>query len=87
TAIGLPDLVQLQYASGAAGRKARRRLAVATRSRTFKEWTRRLESLDVCVTPVATLAEAVRAELRLEKGHGVFRRGRDGRYEIVPRIR
>jgi hypothetical protein len=39
------------------------------------------------VTPVATLAEAVEAELRLEKGRGVFRRGRDGRYEIVPRIR
>ena len=87
TAIGLPDLVPLQYASGAAGRRARRRLAAATRRRTFAEWTRRLESLDVCVTPVATLAEAVRAELRLEKGRGVFRRGRDGRYEIVPRIR
>jgi alpha-methylacyl-CoA racemase len=86
-AIGLPDLVPLQYASGAAGRRARRRLAAATRRRTFAEWTRRLESLDVCVTPVATLAEAVRAELRLEKGRGVFRRGRDGRYEIVPRIR
>jgi crotonobetainyl-CoA:carnitine CoA-transferase CaiB-like acyl-CoA transferase len=87
TAIGLPDLVPLQYALGAAGRRARRRLAAATRRRTFAEWTRRLESLDVCVTPVATLAEAVRAELRLEKGRGVFRRGRDGRYEIVPRIR
>ena len=86
-ALGLPDLVPLQYASGAAGRRARRRLAAATRRRTFKEWTRRLESLDVCVTPVATLAEAVEAELRLEKGRGVFRRGRDGRYEIVPRIR
>ncbi len=86
-AIGLPDLVPLQYASGVAGRTARRRLAAATRRRTFAEWTRRLESLDVCVTPVATLAEAVRAELRLEKGRGVFRRGRDGRYEIVPRIR
>jgi crotonobetainyl-CoA:carnitine CoA-transferase CaiB-like acyl-CoA transferase len=87
TLLGLPDLVPLQYASGAAGRRARRRLAAATRRRTFKEWTRRLESLDVCVTPVATLAEAVRAELRVEKGRGVFRRGRDGRYEIVPRIR
>jgi crotonobetainyl-CoA:carnitine CoA-transferase CaiB-like acyl-CoA transferase len=86
-AMGLPDLVPLQYASGAAGRRARRRLAAATRRRTLAEWTRRLESLDVCVTPVATLAEAVRAELRLEKGRGVFRRGRDGRYEIVPRIR
>ena len=86
-AIGLPDLVPLQYASGVAGRTARRRLAAATRRRTFAEWTRRLESLDVCVTPVATLAEAVKAEIRLEKGRGVFRRGRDGRYEIVPRIR
>ncbi|MGZ5381719.1 MAG: CaiB/BaiF CoA transferase family protein [Thermoanaerobaculia bacterium] len=87
TAIGLADLVPLQYASGASGRNARRRLAAATRRRTFAEWTRRLESLDVCVTPVATLAEAVKAEIRLEKGKGVFRRGRDGRYEIVPRIR
>jgi len=87
TAIGLPDLIPFQYASGAPGRRARRRLAAATRRRTFAEWTRRLEPLDVCVTPVATLAEAVRAELRLEKGRGVFRRGRDGRCEIVPRIR
>ena len=59
-AIGLPDLVPLQYASGAAGRRARRRLAARTRRRTFAEWAKRLESLDVCVTPVATLAEAVR---------------------------
>ena len=51
------------------------------------EWARLLESLDVCVTPVATLAEAVRAEIDLEKGGGVFRRGRGGRHEIVPRIR
>jgi crotonobetainyl-CoA:carnitine CoA-transferase CaiB-like acyl-CoA transferase len=87
TAIGLPDLVPLQYAAGAAGQRARARLAAVTRRRTFAEWTRRLEPLDVCVTPVATLAEAVRAELRLEKGRGVFRRGRDGRFEIVPRIR
>ena len=86
-AVGLPDLVPLQYAAGSAGRRARARLAVATRRLTFARWTRRLESLDVCVTPVATLPEAVRAELKLEKGRGVFRRGRDGRYEIVPRIR
>jgi crotonobetainyl-CoA:carnitine CoA-transferase CaiB-like acyl-CoA transferase len=86
-AIGLPDLVPLQYAAGAAGRRARARLAAATRRRTFAEWTRRLGPLDVCVTPVATLPEAVRAEVRLEKGRGVFRRGRGGRYEIVPRIR
>jgi crotonobetainyl-CoA:carnitine CoA-transferase CaiB-like acyl-CoA transferase len=87
TAIGLPDLVPLQYATGAAGRRARRRIAASTRLRTFAEWTRRLEPLDVCVTPVATLAEAVKAELRLENGRGVFRRGRGGRFEIVPRIR
>jgi crotonobetainyl-CoA:carnitine CoA-transferase CaiB-like acyl-CoA transferase len=86
-ALGLPDLVPLQYAAGAAGRRARARLAAATRRRTFAEWTRRLELLDVCVTPVATLAEAVRAEVRRENGRGVFRRGRDGRFEIVPRIR
>ena len=46
-----------------------------------------LDGLDVCVTPVSTFVEAVDAERRAEKGHGVFRRGRDGRYEIVPRIR
>ncbi|HSB64640.1 MAG TPA: CoA transferase [Thermoanaerobaculia bacterium] len=86
-AVGLPDLVSLQFASGAAGRRARRRLAAATRRLTFAEWTRRLESLDVCVTPVATLAEAVLEEVRLEKGRGVFRRAQGGRYEIVPRIR
>jgi crotonobetainyl-CoA:carnitine CoA-transferase CaiB-like acyl-CoA transferase len=87
TAIGLLDLIPLQYAGGAAGRGARRRLSAATRQRTFRQWTRLLERLDVCVTPVATLVEAVDAERRAEKGRGVFRRGRDGRYEIVPRIR
>ena len=86
-ALGLPDLVPLQYASGAAGRRVRRRLSAATRQRTFAEWTRRLSKLDDCVTPVATLAEAVDAERRAEKGRGVFRRGRDGRYGLVPRIR
>jgi crotonobetainyl-CoA:carnitine CoA-transferase CaiB-like acyl-CoA transferase len=86
-AIGLPDLVPLQYAAGAAGRRARARLAAATRRLTFAEWTRRLKPLDVCVTPVATLPEAVRAEVRLERGRGVFRRARGGRYEIVPRLR
>jgi len=86
-ALGLPDLVPLQYASGEEGRRARRRLAAATRRRTFAWWTRRLASLDVCVTPVATVAEAIEREIRREKGPGVFRRGRDGRSGIVPRIR
>ncbi|MGE5344462.1 MAG: CaiB/BaiF CoA transferase family protein [Acidithiobacillales bacterium] len=86
-AISLPDLVPLQYASGAAGRRARRRLSAATRRKTFAEWTRFLSKLDVCVTPATTLVEAVDAERRSEKGRGVFRRGKDGRYEIVPRIR
>ena len=86
-AIGLPDLVPLQYAGGAAGRRARRRLAAATRRKTYAEWTRLLSKLDVCVTPVTTLVEAVNAERRAEKGRGVFRRTGDGRYEIVPRIR
>jgi len=86
-AIGLPDLVPLQYAAGPAGRRARRRLSAATRQRTFADWSRRLARLDVCVTPVATLPEAVNAERRAGKGRGVFRRGRDGRYGIVPRIR
>ncbi|HEX7615903.1 MAG TPA: CoA transferase [Thermoanaerobaculia bacterium] len=86
-AVGLPDLVPLQYAGGAAGRRARRRLSAVTRRRRLADWARLLETLDVCVTPVATLAEAVDAEQRAEKGRGVFRRGPDGRYEIVPRIR
>lgn len=85
--LGLPDLVPLQYASGAPGRSARRRLAAATRRLTFAEWKRRLEPLDVCVTPVATLAEAVREDLRIEKGRGVFRRESGARCEIIPRIR
>jgi len=86
-AVGLPDLIPSQYADGAAGRRARRRLSAVTRRRTFAQWARQLSTLDVCVTPVATLVEAVDAERREEKGRGVFRRGRDGRYGIVPRIR
>ncbi len=86
-AISLPALVPLQYASGAAGRRARKRLSAATRRRTLAEWKRFLSQLDVCVTPVTTLVEAVEAERLTEKGRGVFRRGEGGRHEIVPRIR
>ncbi len=86
-ALGLPDLVPLQYAGGAAGRRARRRLSAATRRRTFAEWTRFLTDLDVCVTPVTTIVEAVNAERRGDPRRGVFRRGKDGGWEIVPRIR
>jgi crotonobetainyl-CoA:carnitine CoA-transferase CaiB-like acyl-CoA transferase len=86
-AIGAPDLVPLQYAGGAAGARARRRLAAVTRRRTFREWTRLVEDLDVCVTPVATLVEAIEAEKAAAKGQGVFRRGADGRFQLVPRIR
>lgn len=86
-AVGAPDLVPLQYAGGAAGTRARKRLAGITRGRTFRQWSRLLEGLDVCVTPVATLVEAIEAEKAAARGQGVFRRGKDGRFQLVPRIR
>ncbi len=86
-AVGLPDLVPLQFAGGAAGRRARRRLAAATRRRTFGGWSRFLSGLDVCVTPVATMVEAVNAERSGDPLRGVFRRARGGGWEIVPRVR
>jgi alpha-methylacyl-CoA racemase len=86
-AIGAPELVPLQYAGGAAGARARKRLTAITRRRTFREWTKILEDLDVCVTPVATFVEAIEAEKATAKGRGVFRRGPDGRFQLVPRIR
>jgi len=86
-AIDVPGLIPLQYAQGPAGRRARRLLEAATRRRTFREWSRFLERLDVCVTPVASVPEAIERQRTLEPSRGVFRPSATGRGELVPRIR
>jgi len=57
--IGRADLVAAHLATGHAGAKARAELEAAFASRTLAEWMRAFDGVDACVTPVATLDEAL----------------------------
>jgi len=57
--IGRDDLVASQLATGDAGAKARAELETVFASRTLAEWMRAFDGVDACVTPVATLDEAL----------------------------
>jgi alpha-methylacyl-CoA racemase len=54
-----PDLVALQFATGAEGARARNELAAIFASRTRDAWCTRFENVDCCVTPVLTFEEAL----------------------------
>jgi crotonobetainyl-CoA:carnitine CoA-transferase CaiB-like acyl-CoA transferase len=58
-AIERPHLVDQQQARGAAGKAAREELAALFASAPLAHWVALLEPLDCCVTPVATLDEAL----------------------------
>lgn len=58
-AIGRPDLVGQQFATGAAGIAAQAELQAVFSGRTQAEWVEALRGVDCCVTPVLTLAEAM----------------------------
>jgi len=58
-AVGRPDLVAGQLASGAEGARVRAELEAVFRSRTRDEWTRTFDAVDACVTPVLALREAL----------------------------
>jgi alpha-methylacyl-CoA racemase len=54
-----PDLVPLQFATGTEGTGVRETLAAIFSRQTRNAWARRFASVDCCVTPVLTFAEAL----------------------------
>ncbi len=58
-AIGRSDLVAGQFALGDEGLRIRGELARVFAGATLAEWTAKLGEVDCCVTPVATLDEAM----------------------------
>jgi len=60
--IGRPDLVAGQFAVGAEGERVRRELDAVFGARTLADWVASFGEVDACVTPVATLDEALHDE-------------------------
>jgi len=58
-ALGRPDLVPLQFATGDDGEAVRQSLSAIFASATLAEWSARLAGVDCCVTPVLTFGEAL----------------------------
>ena len=58
-ALDRPDLVPMQFATGAEGEATRERLAAIFASATWSDWSARLAGVDCCVTPVLTFDEAL----------------------------
>jgi crotonobetainyl-CoA:carnitine CoA-transferase CaiB-like acyl-CoA transferase len=58
-ALGRPDLVPAQFARGEEGERARAELARIFASAPLAAWVEKLGTVDCCVTPIATLAEAL----------------------------
>ena len=57
--IARPDLVAVQFAVGDEGLRVRRELEQVFSGATLAEWAARFSSADCCVTPIATLDEAL----------------------------
>jgi crotonobetainyl-CoA:carnitine CoA-transferase CaiB-like acyl-CoA transferase len=57
--LGMPELAEHQFASGAVREEAFRRVRARFKEKTMAEWVAALADKDVCVGPVATLAEMV----------------------------
>ncbi len=57
--LGLPDLIEQQFASGAAGEDAFRRVRAKFKEKTMAEWVALLADKDICFGPVATVSEAM----------------------------
>jgi crotonobetainyl-CoA:carnitine CoA-transferase CaiB-like acyl-CoA transferase len=57
--IGRPDLVERQFAQGTEGDGVRRELRHVFASASLAHWTALFAGVDCCVTPVATLDEAM----------------------------
>ena len=57
TAVGRPDMIELQLATGEDGERAHKAMEAVFRSRTRSEWERQLAGLEVCCEPVLNLDE------------------------------
>ena len=81
-AIGRPDLEAGQFALGDEGARVRGELERIFAGATLAEWTERFAAVDCCVTPVATLDEAM--EDRQFVARDMVRRREDGSREYAP---
>jgi alpha-methylacyl-CoA racemase len=57
TALGRPDLIELQFAEGEEGRRVHHDMEEIFAARTRSEWERELSALDACCEPVLDLDE------------------------------
>jgi alpha-methylacyl-CoA racemase len=81
-AITRPDLVAGQFALGEEGARIRAELERVFAEGTLAEWTARFATVDCCVTPVATLDEAL-TDQQFAAREMVRERG-DGSHEYAP---
>ena len=84
-ALGRPDLVPLQFATGAEGERVRGELEAIFATATLAQWRERLEHADCCVTPVLTFAEAL-ADPQFA-ARGMVLRSDDGTRQYAPPFR
>lgn len=80
--IGREDLVPGHLAVGDEGDRVRGELDAVFASRTLAEWTAAFDGVDACVTPVATLAEAL--DDPQFAARGMVLRGPDGARAYAP---
>ena len=81
-AIERPDLVAGQFALGEEGDRVRGELERVFETATLSDWTKKLASVDCCVTPVATLDEAM--EDAQFNAREMVRIRSDGSRELAP---
>jgi alpha-methylacyl-CoA racemase len=56
-AVGMPELIEMQFADGEDGRRVHRVMETVFASRTRRDWEAKLAGLDVCCEPVLELDE------------------------------
>ncbi|MDQ6619488.1 MAG: CoA transferase [Pseudomonadota bacterium] len=83
--LGRPDLVPGGRAIGETGERTRAALAAIFAARTLEHWSNVFAQVDCCVTPVATLDEALRDPQFI--GRGMVLSDRDGRPMYGPAFR
>ncbi|HKU85118.1 MAG TPA: CaiB/BaiF CoA-transferase family protein [Casimicrobiaceae bacterium] len=81
-ALGRPDLVPLQFATGPEGERVRGALEAIFATATLAQWRQRLEHADCCVTPVLTFEEALADPQFVARG--MTMRGSDGTRQFLP---
>ena len=81
-AVSRPDLVDGQFAIGDEGVRVRGELEDLFGAKTLAEWTQTFAAVDCCVTPVATLDEAMSDAQFVARG--IVRRRADGSREYAP---